>query len=106
MPDDLRSTDSTIARNTDSGSQAVTAASSESDVPGAGVVSAIDPRDPFTSRATVLTSNILTVMAYSLNWYARAHGQPEYLPDWVLGFIWAPWGLNAWTWLKARAAKK
>jgi hypothetical protein len=107
MADDLRNASGSDSRDGSNGGEAVvTVPASENNALGPIPIAAINPLDPFTSRATVLTSNALTLMAYSLNWYAHAHGQPEYLPDWVLGFIWAPWGMNAWTWIKGRISKK
>src|SRR5579883_1574090 len=70
------------------------------------VTSSINLGDHFTSRIAVITSSALTIVAYTLNWYSHVHGQPEYMPDWVLGLMWAPWGINAWQWVKDRFGKK
>ncbi len=72
------------------------------DVP---ILISVDPHDLFTSRATVITSNALTIWAFTLNWWAHIHGLPEYCPEWVIGFIWAPWGVKVWIWIKEHLAR-
>lgn len=79
-------------------------ASTENTLALPGDVSAVNPRDPFTSRATVITANLLTLVAYTLNWWSVSHGGKEYMPDWVLGFCWAPWGV--WVWNKMKGTFK
>lgn len=72
----------------------------------ASPAAAVNHRDPYTSRAIVTTSNGLTILAYTLNWYAHCHGQPEYMPDWVIGFIWAPLGGQLWLSVKQSLLSK
>lgn len=93
---DERSHSGTPSRTNDSGAGDVVEVVDETagNSPLAGL-SEISPKDSFTGRAATVTSSLLTLLGYTLNWYSYTHWGKEYFPDWALGLCWAPWGVRA-----------
>lgn len=77
-------------------------ASSDSPV----VLPAIVKADSESTHIATHYAGILTVLAFALNWYSHVHGLPEYMSEWAMGVILAPWGMHFWDWVKKKREEK
>lgn len=60
----------------------------------------------FDYKVEKITSSILVVLCFTLNWYSSYMGHTVYAPDWVIGIVLGGYGAPIYQWLKDRAQGK
>jgi hypothetical protein len=49
-----------------------------------------------------VTSSILGILCFVLNWYSAYNGHPQYIPDWLLGIMLGGYGAPLYQWMKGK----
>lgn len=56
----------------------------------------------FKFRVEQITSSILVVVCFALNWYSAFEGRAQYVPEWAIGFVLYGYGAKFYDLLKGK----